>query len=187
MKKACWRWVNRSAKKSVEAGASVRDIDQHLFSTSAYATCDFSLVKRGRCRLKSARKGQRKLSVFPPLFNFQTGGIVCIGKNSSSGVLNFAFFFLSFLFSEFSPLSLSENVFDESLKFYFLFLFPDRFINFPKVTGNENDLEVNWINRRVALRWIFHLHRWRFVEWWKHTCSLLFVSLLFFLFRVFFF
>lgn len=94
-------------------------------------------------KIGSKRKGQRKLSVFLPLFNFQTGGIVCIGKNSSSGVLNFAFFFLSFLFSEFSPLSLSENVFDESLKFCFLFLFPDRFINFPKVTGNENDLEVN--------------------------------------------
>lgn len=110
-----------------------------------------------------SRKGQRKLSVFPPLFNFQTGGIVCIGQNSSPGVLNFAFFpplLLSFLFSFFLFLSTvaTENVFRR--KFKILFFFFDGFINF-RSNDWKRSWKAGWINRRVGLRWIFNLHGWR--------------------------
>ena len=55
-------------EKNLFEAASVRDIDQHLFSASTYA-CDFSLAEEWPVLVEiGARKGQRKLSrvyVFP--------------------------------------------------------------------------------------------------------------------------
>lgn len=143
MKKACWRWVNRSAKKSVEAGASVRDIDQHLFSTSAYATCDFSLVKRGRSRLKSApEKGNAN---FPCFHRFSISKRVesfASGKIPRRVYWILLFFppssFLSFFpFFLFLSTVATENVFRR--KFKILFFFFDGFINF-----RSNDWKRSW-------------------------------------------
>lgn len=86
MKKACWRWVNSSAKKSVEAG-SVRDIDKHLFFASTYA-CDFSLVKRAHTsENRPPKKGSANFSLFT-VFQFRTEryGNVCSEKNSWSSI-----------------------------------------------------------------------------------------------------